>query len=214
MTKTELFKIIRAILMMVSQALPRVLQMRESLQAQQVPEDEKNQILSKTFDNYLKKSAALVYENHGVAEADVLEAHAAYQHHAPIVEVSKQIQRLKDVLLPVPVPDSVTIEKAKEMMTALIEGQSKCHEAALNKAQKKLNVSRADIECIMQTPDHPKHEKIQEMLASADIESLKKKILAKHDLGTDTRIFSALTGKFAPDPSFVSHIQKLQQTLA
>ena len=32
----------------------------------------------------LKKCAALVYENHGVAEADVLEAHAAYQHHAPV----------------------------------------------------------------------------------------------------------------------------------
>ena len=32
----------------------------------------------------LEKSAAHVYKKHGVAEADVLEAHAAYQHHAPV----------------------------------------------------------------------------------------------------------------------------------
>ena len=126
----------------------------------------------------------------------------------------------------------------------------------------KLNVSRADIECIMQTPDHPKHEKIQEMIASGTciwfaVARLVLNLLWGHRLvrswsrvieeenscqarprhrhaGTHSfclahwtfefwtrlltslntvhnQIFSALTGKFASDPSFVSHIQKLQR---
>jgi hypothetical protein len=144
-------------------------------------------------------------------QADVEESHSVYKKDPEVKKASKKIKKLKELLKPFPVPESVTVEQAKEVMTEVVEAQTAAIVDTFEKVQKKLNInSKEELRAIMRNPSDPRVREIQQALMTVDPGPAMKGILAKHDnLGTDRRVISALTNKFSADPSFLDHIEKL-----